>query len=205
MNAFGLRCAVGRSGVKCWIDSLLSSRPRRSCDGIEGLLRTTGPIRLALEGDASGCNASELSSSAWRARTRAGATIGSKAPSFLHTKKFLILDRDSKFIAAFLSILKSGGVRAIRCPPHAPNCNAYAERFVRSITSACLDRMIFFGSATLRHALAEYALHYNAERNHQGVGNRLIHPIENGASPDAPVLRRKRLGALLSFYHRLAA
>lgn len=56
----------------------------------------------------------------------------------------------------------------------SPNCTAFAERFVRAIKSECLDRMIFFGAGSLRHALSEYAAHHNAERAHQGIGNRLI-------------------------------
>jgi transposase InsO family protein len=124
---------------------------------------------------------------------------------FLAAKRFLILDRDSKFSTSFRAILKSAGVRTNLCPPQAPNCNAYAERFVRSIKRECLERMIFVGSGSLRRALAEYAAHYNAERPHQGIGNRLIHPSPRLASTAGPVARRERLGGLLSYYHRLAA
>jgi transposase InsO family protein len=123
----------------------------------------------------------------------------------LATKRFLILDRDPKYSDAFRGILESAGVRVIFCPPRAPNCNAFAERFVRTIKSECLDRMIFVGAGSLRHALAEYAEHYNRERPHQGIGNRIIDPEPVSSSREGAVERRARLGGLLNFYRRAAA
>jgi len=123
---------------------------------------------------------------------------------FLRTKRFLILDRNGKFSEAFRDILKASGVEVILRSPRAPNCNAFAERFVRSIKSECLDRMIFVGAGSLRHALAESSAHYNRERPHQRVGNRLLQP-EEPPSTIGGVERRARLGGLLSYYHRLAA
>ena len=124
---------------------------------------------------------------------------------FLRKKRFLILDRDGKFSEAFHGVLEDHGIRMVFCPPRAPNCNACAERFVRSIKSECLSRMIFIGSGSLRHTLAEYVAHYNAERNHQGIGNVLIEPINEVGSASGRVVRDSRLGGLLSYYHRLAA
>ena len=54
----------------------------------------------------------------------------------------LICDRDRKWSRAVLEFIEQEGVRIIRTPFSAPNCNAYAERFVRSIEEECLDRMI---------------------------------------------------------------
>jgi putative transposase len=56
--------------------------------------------------------------------------------------------------------------------------------------------------------VAEYVEHYHRERNHQGVGNRLLTPAERAVRPvngNAPVERRERLGGLLNFYYRRAA
>jgi len=97
------------------------------------------------------------------------------------------------------------GKHVIRLPPQSPNLNAYAERFVRSIKYECLDRMIFIGQASLRRAVAEYANHYHRERNHQGLGNKLIYRNAAIASHDAPIHRRRRLGGMLNFYYREAA
>ena len=62
--------------------------------------------------------------------------------------------------------------------------------------------MIFFGETSLRKAIAEFVAHYHLERNHQGLGNRLIVPIEETAET---VQRRQRLGGMLNYYYREAA
>src|SRR6266581_169098 len=92
----------------------------------------------------------------------------------LVAKRYLILDRDTKYSEQFRRLIGESGTNVIRLPPMSPNLNAYAERFVRSIKEECLDRMIFVGQASLRRAVAEYMEHYHAERNHQGLENRLI-------------------------------
>ena len=70
------------------------------------------------------------------------------------------------------SLLGEAGIRVVQTPFQAPNANAYAERFVRSIKEECLDRVIPFGERHLRRTIAEFVEHYHRERNHQGLGNR---------------------------------
>ena len=122
---------------------------------------------------------------------------------FLIGKRFLIIDRDAKFSPRFQSILGSSGVDILLTAYQAPNMNAHAERFVRSIKAECLDQMIFLGRESLVGAIAEYAGHYHNERSHQGIGNQII----SGAAPqsEGSVEVTKRLGGLLSYYHRQAA
>ena len=118
--------------------------------------------------------------------------------------RLLICDRDRKWSAAVESFLASAGVEVIRTPFLAPNCNAHAERFVRSIKEACLNRVIPLGERHLRRTLAEFMAHYQSERNHQGLGNNLSErPPRLHAG--GPVHRRQRLGGLLSYYYRAAA
>jgi transposase InsO family protein len=62
----------------------------------------------------------------------------------------------------------------VRLPSRSPNLNAFAERFVLSIKSECLERLVPLGEAHLRRAILEYTNHYHEERNHQGLGNTLI-------------------------------
>jgi hypothetical protein len=76
---------------------------------------------------------------------------------------------------------------------------------VRSIKDECLSRMIFIGQASLRRAAAEYMDHHHRERNHQGIGNRLICAPEVPQSSGRQVRRRSRLGGLLNFYYHAAA
>jgi transposase InsO family protein len=70
--------------------------------------------------------------------------------------------------------LGAAGIRVVLTPERAPNTNAYAERFVRSIKEECLNRMIPLGERHFRRALAEFVAHYHHERNHQGLDNELI-------------------------------
>ncbi len=118
-------------------------------------------------------------------------------------KTHLIPDRDPLYAAQFRAILKSGGVEVVRLPPRSPNLNAFAERFVLSIKSECLDRMIPVGERHLRHAIDEFVDHYHVERTHQGLGNQLIDGVSE--SRVGPVQRPERLGGLLSSYYREAA
>lgn len=123
------------------------------------------------------------------------------ADGFLRDHRFLICDRDTKFTAQFKRILKDAGTSVILTPPRAPNCNAYAERFVLSIKSECLDRLIFFGERSLRRAVADFAEHYHVERAHQGIGNVTIDSADQGTGA---VQCHERLGGLLKHYRRAA-
>jgi hypothetical protein len=64
--------------------------------------------------------------------------------------------------------------------------------------------MILFGEASLRPAIAEYVAHYHAERNHQGVGNRLLELLARVSTSEKPIRCSKRLGGMLNFYYREA-
>ena len=120
--------------------------------------------------------------------------------------KYLIHDRDSKFCEHFDSLLRSVKIEPVKLPPRSPNLNAYAERFVLSVKSECLDRMIIFGERALHHVLKEYVAHYHFERNHQGIGNQLVFAQRDMEKDSGkPIECRERLGGLLKFYHKRAA
>ena len=95
-------------------------------------------------------------------------------------------------------------VRVVRIPPRAPNGNAYAERFVRSVKEECMNRIVPLGERHLRTTLHAFAAHYHHERNHQGLGNELIEPAA-AQPPSGAVRRRQRVGGILSYYYRSAA
>ncbi len=122
----------------------------------------------------------------------------------LKGKRYLIHDRDPLFSAEFLKMIADTGVASVKLPPRSPNLNAYAERFVRSIKESCLDRMIFFGEASLRTAIQNFVAHYHGERNHQGLANRLISPEPGHLGSVGQVQRRQRLGGMLNYYYRAA-
>ena len=124
---------------------------------------------------------------------------------FLRGKRYLILDRDPLYTKEFRQMLREAGVKPLLLPARSPNLNAYSERFVLSIKSECLDRIIPLGEAHLRRAIREYLLHYHGERNHQGLGNVLLTGAPTPANTNDSVHRRERLGGLLNYYHRVAA
>ena len=134
-----------------------------------------------------------------------GRNLADTVYGVFHDKRYLIHDRDPLFTEEFLSILADVGVKSVKLPPRSPNLNAYAERFVRRIKESCLERMIFFGENSLRKGIHEFVLHYHGERNHQGIGNRLIVPVKSMIGDRGPILRRERLGGKLNYYYRLAA
>jgi len=124
---------------------------------------------------------------------------------FLLGKRFLILDRDPLFTAAFRRHLTDFGCKPVRLPARSPNLNAIAERFVGSVRRECLDRVIPLGEAHLRRLIAQYVAHYHTERPHQGLGNTLIDPDETAGRAQGPITARTRLGGLLRYTYRRAA
>ncbi len=124
---------------------------------------------------------------------------------FLRHTRFLIMDRDTKYSAAFRAALTRERIEPVRLPPRSPNSNAYAERFVRSVKTECTGRMVFFSRSSLEHALTQYVAHYHEERNHQGLQNRLLKRSDGPIHRGGRVERRERLGGMLNFYHREAA
>ena len=122
---------------------------------------------------------------------------------FLLSSRYLIHDRDPLFTKRFRETLEHSGVHPVRLPSRSPNLNAYAERFVRSIKPECLAQVIPIGEAPLRRAVREYVAHYHGERNHQGIGNRLIDSSVDSRR-SGRIDCRERLGGLLRFYQRAA-
>ena len=121
----------------------------------------------------------------------------------LRHKRSLILDRDAVFSPRFKAILGCSGVEILMTAYQAPNMNAHAERFVRSIRAECLDQMIFVGGASLEKAIAAYVAHYHDERSHQGLGNEI--PSGVPVQREGRIEGSERLGGLVKYYYRRAA
>lgn len=122
---------------------------------------------------------------------------------FLVGKTHLIMDRDPVFTKDVRAFLNSAGIEPVRLPARSPNLNAFAERFVLSIKTECLSKLVLLGEAHLRLAVREYVAHYNNERPHQGLGGRFVVPPAN-ENRAGEIECRERLGGLLRFYRRQA-
>src|SRR4029453_18683851 len=83
---------------------------------------------------------------------------------------FLVRDRDAKFWRGFDDVFGSEGVEVLVTPVQAPNANAYAERWVRTVRAECLDWLLIVGRSHLEQGLRVYVQHYNRHRHHRALG-----------------------------------
>jgi len=65
-----------------------------------------------------------------------GRNLTDRISGCLLGESHLILDRDTKYTAQFRRLISESRTAVIRLPSRAPNLNAYAERFVRSIAAS---------------------------------------------------------------------
>jgi hypothetical protein len=120
--------------------------------------------------------------------------------------RLVIHDRDSKFSGGFDEVLRFEGVRVIRTPVRAPNANAYAERWVRTVRADCLDHLLILGRRHLERVLRVYVRHYNGHRPHRALGLKPPDRSVEARTAVAPldVRRQDILGGLIHEY-RIAA
>jgi transposase InsO family protein len=123
----------------------------------------------------------------------------------LEQTRFLIHDRDNKFSHAFDEVFRSEGIKVIRTPIRAPQANAYAERFIRTVRGECLDWLLIFGRRHLEHVLSIYVTHYNRDRPHRALA--LVPPeaLSGGDPPVATTIERHDLLGGLIHEYRAAA
>ena len=119
-----------------------------------------------------------------------------------HCFKYLIRDGAGQFTRSFDTVLAGSGTTAIRIPPRSPQANAFAERWVRTLRHALLDRTIIRNSRQLRTVLEEYVEHYNSHRPHRGIQQRApndpsgVVPIGKGQ----PIKRHTTCSGLINEY-----
>jgi putative transposase len=106
-------------------------------------------------------------------------------------------------------IIDHEGAIVNRVGPMAPNMNAFAERFVRTHRTECLDHFVVCGEKHLQHLVKEFLVHYHDERPYQGRGNVPLCVADADGTSAVPfggkVECRERLGGLLKHYYRVAA
>jgi putative transposase len=125
-----------------------------------------------------------------------------------HRFRFLIRDRDSKFTAAFDAVFAAAGIEAVKIPPRAPKANAYAERWVRTVRTECLDWILVCNRRRLERVLVEYVAHYNTAQPHRGIDLDVPSPPPEPTPAGAKNVRRIEridvLGGLLHEYRHAA-
>jgi putative transposase len=124
--------------------------------------------------------------------------------------RFLIRDRGSNFTTSFDAVFQATGTRIVRSAVQAPRMNAICERLVGTLRRELLDRMLILGERHLGSVLAEYQVHYNTARPHQGIAQRVPDGEHDGGHLTATDLDRERihrkpvLGGLINEYARAA-
>lgn len=118
--------------------------------------------------------------------------------------RFLIRDNDTKFTHAFDTVFCSEGIDIIRIPYRAPNANAFAERWVRTVRDECLNKVLIINQAHLRRVMREFIVYHNTARPHQGIDQQI--PVAHAAPiGSGPVRCRNVLGGIIHDYYREAA
>jgi putative transposase len=124
--------------------------------------------------------------------------------------KFLIRDRGSNFTTQFDAVFQAAGTRIVHSAIQAPRMNGICERLVGTLRRELLDRMLIDSETHLRAVLAEYQMHYNTARPHQGIAQRVPDGRYDGdhlavADPGlGPIHRKPVLGGLINEYSRAA-
>jgi len=116
--------------------------------------------------------------------------------------RFLIRDRDTKFVGPFDEVMTSIGARVIKTPFRAPRANAFAERFVGTARRECLDWLLIRNERHLERVLTEFVEHYNAARPHRGIDLDVPIPYvsENPLDDSIQIQRVDRFGGVLHEY-----
>jgi putative transposase len=95
-----------------------------------------------------------------------------------------------------------GGTQVLKpLTAQAPNANAFAERWIRTVRADCLDRLLILGRPRLEHVLRVYRRHYNEHRPHRA--RQLLLPDGSDSTPLSAIadLRRHDLpGGLIHEY-----
>jgi putative transposase len=125
--------------------------------------------------------------------------------------RFLIRNRDTTFTAAFDAVFAAAGIEVVKIPPRAPRANAYAERWVRTVRSECLDRTLIWNQQHLHRVVTQYLRHYNTARPHRSLDLQPPGPVRSltlvTAAPPAAKPAQQRvdvLGGLIHDYRRAA-
>jgi transposase InsO family protein len=150
-----------------------------------------------------GCTASPTAAWVTQQARQLTWTLGDRAEPL----RFLIRDRDQKFTPTFDEVFRTEHIEILRTPFRAPQANAVAARFVRTVRAECMNWLLVLNREHLERTVAAFVRHYNGHRPHRGLGLKPPRPTRPDVSPasgDAPIARCDLLGGLVHEYVRSA-
>jgi transposase InsO family protein len=93
------------------------------------------------------------------------------------------------------------GLQIVLTPPHCPQANCYAERWIGSARRECLNHLLILNERHLLRVLTTYTAFYNQRRPHQGISQHCPIPLARGPG-QGPIARHDVLGGIIHDYER---
>ncbi|MCP4960935.1 MAG: transposase family protein, partial [Actinomycetia bacterium] len=120
--------------------------------------------------------------------------------------RLLIRDGAGQYTRVFDSVFVALGAEAIKTPPGAPQANAFAERWVRTVRHELLDRTLIWNHRQLRRLLEDFVEHYNGHRPHRSLNQQA--PTDDAAASAIdlghPIQRTTTCAGLINEYRPAA-
>jgi transposase InsO family protein len=120
--------------------------------------------------------------------------------------RFVIRDGAGQYTRTFDHVFAAIGAEVIKTPPGAPQANAFAERWVRTVRHELLDRTLIWNQRQLRHLLTDFVMHYNEHRPHRNLNQRA--PADNADAAaitlGQPIQRATTCAGLINEYRPAA-
>jgi putative transposase len=117
--------------------------------------------------------------------------------------KYLLRDRDRIYGYKFRQQTEAMGIKEVLSAPRSPWQRAYVERVIGSIRRECLDHVIVFDEASLRHSLRAYIAYYHRSRLHLSLDK--DSPDSRPVQSVGAVIGVSEVGGLHHRYERRAA
>ena len=120
--------------------------------------------------------------------------------------RFVVRDGAGQFSRAFDGAFAAISGPVITTPPGAPQANAFAERWVRTVRHELLDRTLIWNQRQLRRLLNEFVAHYKEHRPHRSLGQRAPRDQHDASVIElgCPIHRTTTCAGLINEYRRAA-